>query len=166
MDPVTPHESDRPQDRPARRTSLLGGFLRQVQRSGAAWLERRVDQVLGTSGLLPADPPSEHTQDALVERTGEKRASMLGSVAEKLRGAADSYVAAKLDEIEARVDQKLDEIEGRIDRKLLEIHEQLGDLRDREIRHRLRLLKITLAFTVLVALLSLGYKFLVRFWIR
>jgi hypothetical protein len=33
-------------------------------------------------------------------------------------------------------------------------------MRDRELRHRLRMLRITLIFTVLVALLSLGYKWL------
>ncbi|MCG3127880.1 MAG: hypothetical protein CHACPFDD_02753 [Phycisphaerae bacterium] len=164
---MTPPPGERPQPTPPRRTSLLAGLLRRVQRSSAAWLERRVDQVLGTSGLLPPAAENERNAGGPAEPpAAEKRAGMLGAVAEKLRGAADTYVAAKLDEIEARVDVKLDEIEGRLDRKLLEIHEQLGDLRDREIRHRLRLLKITLAFTVLVALLSLGYKLLVRLWIR
>ena len=81
-----------------------------------------------------------------------------------MRGAADAYLAAKLDEIEARVDDKLDHIEARIDRKIVELHQQLVELRDREVRHRLRLLKITLIFTVLVALLSLGYKCASKYW--
>ncbi|MFQ6048799.1 MAG: hypothetical protein ACE5K7_05495 [Phycisphaerae bacterium] len=85
------------------------------------------------------------------------------AAAERLRGAADSYIAAKLDEIEARVDAKLDHVERRIDAKIVELHEQLQQMRDRELRHRLRLLKITLVFTVLVAAVSLVYKWLARY---
>ena len=47
---------------------------------------------------------------------------------------------------------------------LIDLHKQMAEMRDRELRHRLRLLKITLIFTVLVALLSLGYKWLSRLW--
>lgn len=91
---------------------------------------------------------------------------MLHAAAERLRGAADSYIAAKLDEIEALVDAKFDRVEARIDAKVVELHRQLCELRDRELRHRLRLLKITLIFTVLVAILSLGYKCVVKYLIR
>jgi hypothetical protein len=83
---------------------------------------------------------------------------MMHAAAERLRGAADSYVAAKLDEIEARVDAKLDHVERRIDAKIVELHRNLREMRDRELRHRLRILRITLILTVLVAVLSLGYK--------
>lgn len=93
------------------------------------------------------------------------RVRMLHGVTETLRGAADEYLAAKLDEIEARVDEKLDEIEARLDRKVREIHTQLGELRDQEIRHRLRILRLTLIFTVLVAALSLVYKWVVTHWV-
>jgi hypothetical protein len=99
----------------------------------------------------------------------EKRAGsdwkvrMMHVAAERLRGAADSYIAAKLDEIEARVDTKLDDIEGRIDTKIAELHRHLREMRDRELRHRLRLLKLTLIFTVLVAALSLLYKWLAKY---
>lgn len=88
------------------------------------------------------------------------RVRMLHNATEQLRGAADSYIAAKLDEIEARVDEKLDAIEHRLDHKLLDVHRQLEAARDRELKHRLRLLKLTLIFTTLVAALSLGYKWL------
>ena len=57
-------------------------------------------------------------------------------------------------------------IETRLDQKLIQIHKQLGQLRDKEIRHRLRLLKLTLMFTVLVALLSLGYKWVSKFYLQ
>lgn len=73
---------------------------------------------------------------------------VVGGIARRLRGAADSYVHEKLDEIELRIDRKLEEI----DRKLAE-------WRDREIANRLKIIRITLVASVLVALLSLGYHF-------
>ena len=112
------------------------------------------------------DPaPGDTLADEQLE-TNKERLGMLHGVTEKLRGAADTFVAAKLDEIEARVDTKLDQIETRLDSKLIQIHKQLGQLRDKEIRHRLRLLKLTLMFTVLVALLSLGYKWLSKYYFQ
>lgn len=71
---------------------------------------------------------------------------MVGGIARKLRGVADDYVHEKLDEIEARIDRKLDEIDKR-----------LGEWRDREVANRLKILKITLLVSILVALLGLGY---------
>jgi polyferredoxin len=56
------------------------------------------------------------------------------------------------------VDAKLDHVERRIDAKIVELHRNLREMRDRELRHRLRILRITLILTVLVAVLSLGYK--------
>ncbi len=143
------------------------GFFGNLRRVGA-------EAVAVTLGRLIKDKNEPGTgADATENDTGEpgppspppatvRKLGMLHGVTERLRGAADSFVAAKLDEIEARVDVKLDEIEGRIDHKLVQIHKQLGELRDREIRHRLRLLKLTLIFTVLVGLLSLGYKWASR----
>ncbi len=72
---------------------------------------------------------------------------LVGGIARKLRGAADDYVREKLDEIESRIDRKLDEIDRR-----------LAEWRDREIANRLRIIKMTLAASVLVALISLGYS--------
>lgn len=124
--------------------------------------------------VAPAEPPPAPGDDAgpsadagrePAERAA-RRIGMLHSVAERLRGAADSFVTAKLDEIEARVDVKLDEIEQMIDRKITALNDQLTELRDRELRHRLRLLRVTLIFTVVVALLSLGYKFIDKFWLH
>lgn len=76
---------------------------------------------------------------------------IVGGIAQRLRGAADDYIQIKLDEIEARIDAKLDQIDRR-----------LGEWRDREVANRLRILKITLGFTVLVAILSLGYNYAKR----
>jgi hypothetical protein len=76
---------------------------------------------------------------------------VVGGIARRLRGVADDYVREKLDEIEQRIDRKLDEIDKR-----------LGEWRDREIANRLRIIKITLAASVVVALLSLGYDYIRR----
>lgn len=76
---------------------------------------------------------------------------VVGGLAQRLRGAADDYIRIKLDEIELRIDQKLNEIDQR-----------LAEWRDREVANRLRILKITLGFTVVVAVLSLLYNYAKR----
>ena len=108
--------------------------------------------------ITPDDAQAAETDSQEAGEKADWKVKMLRAAAEQLRGAADDYVAAKLDEIEALVDAKLDHVEQRIDAKIVELHKQLRRMRDRELRHRLRLLKITLIFTVLVALVSLGYK--------
>ncbi len=87
----------------------------------------------------------EERETSLKRQIAEE--GVVGGIARKLRGAADDYVREKLDEIEARIDRKLDEIDRR-----------LAEWRDREIANRLRIIKITLAASVLVALVSLGYS--------
>ncbi|MBW7904154.1 MAG: hypothetical protein LC135_13550 [Phycisphaerae bacterium] len=149
-----PPAADDARDRP----TWLGRIARAVWLAGEALVKPP------KPGAPTADAPAEATPASSPERprfdlTGAAmRVSLLRQVAEQLRGAADGYIAAKLDEIEARVDAKLDVIEERIDRKVSELHEKLREARDAELRHRLRLLKITLVFTVLVAVVSLGYK--------
>jgi len=81
------------------------------------------------------------------------KAGLVGGLARKIKGeiqgAADEYIDAKLDEVERRIDAKLDEIDAR-----------LAEWRDREVRNRLRIIKITLLTTIVVALVSLGYSYL------
>lgn len=76
---------------------------------------------------------------------------VVGGIASRLRGAADDYIKIKLDEIERRIDAKMDQIDQR-----------LAEWRDREVANRLKIIRITLAATVLVAILSLGYNYLKR----
>ena len=144
-----------------KRGSFFGGLVRHLRHAGREMVSVAVGKYL-------AEPPDSPEPPATTEPGDQaglhKRVHVLHEVTEKLRGAADTYIAAKLDEMEARVDAKLDHIEQRIDHKLIELHKQMAEMRDRELRHRLRLLKITLIFTVLVALLSLGYKWLSRLW--
>jgi hypothetical protein len=150
-----------------------------MRRAPRGWLRRWLQRATVTgrdaasaalSKLTELPPPADETEGA-AETQSEKsqktswRINMLHGAAERLRGAADSYIAAKLDEIEARVDAKLDHLEGRLDAKMVALHRQLREMRDRELRHRLRLLRITLIFTVVVAALSLGYKWLAKYWL-
>lgn len=93
--------------------------------------------------------PENRRKPSLKQRIEEK--GVVGGLAEKLRGAADDYIAAKLDEIETRIDSKLDEIDRR-----------LAEWRDREIANRLRIIKITLAASVIVAVISLAYAAVVK----
>ncbi len=148
-----------PAVRIGRRGTLLGSLAESLRQLGRDVVSIAVGRPEQAQASAPADGSREAAD---TPDTSETRIRVLHEVAERLRGAADSYIAAKLDELEARVDAKLDHIEQRIDRKIVELHEQLRELRDQEIRHRLRLLKLTLVFTVLVALLSLGYKWLVH----
>ena len=75
-------------------------------------------------------------------------AGLFGGIANRVKKTADSYINQKLDEIEARIDRKLDEIDRR-----------LGEWRDKEIANRIRILKITLWASVIVAAVSLVYSY-------
>lgn len=143
-----------------------GGLLGLLGRIKAAGREvsavargKLLDQAVG-----PEETESHQDDSGEAAEKSDWKVTMMHAAAERLRGAADSYIAAKLDEIEARVDAKLNHVEGRIDGKMVELHRQLREMRDRELRHRLRLLKITLIFTVVVALLSLGYKWVADYF--
>ncbi len=93
--------------------------------------------------------PEEDERRGLRERI--ENVGVVGGIARTLRGAADDYVAEKLDEIERRIDRKLEEIDRR-----------LCEWRDREVSNRLRIVRITLIGTVIVAALSLGYEYAKR----
>ncbi len=94
--------------------------------------------------FLPEDGASK-LRDQIAEQ------GVVGGLARRIRGVADDYVREKLDEIELRIDRKLDEIDRRLE-----------EWRDREIANRLRIIRITLVASVLVALLSLGYSLIIR----
>lgn len=143
------------------RPGFFSGLLEQVRKLGRDAASITVGRWLGE---IPGEqPPNEPPAETTIERRRDPpQLAVLQRVADKLRGVADEYIAAKLDEIEARVDAKLDHIESRVDQKLQSLHEQFRVLRDQEVRHRLRLLNLTLAFAVLVAIISLIYKLVVR----
>lgn len=102
----------------------------------------------GPAGASPPPPPRQSTIKEEIEESG-----LFGGIAGRIKRSADSYLNQKLDEIEARIDRKLDEIDRR-----------LAEWRDKEIANRLRILKITLWATVIVAALALIYSY-VRLYI-
>jgi len=125
----------------------------RLQRGRRRFIGAVISKVVDGSGkhsgdyrFLPEEKPP-----SLREQISEE--GVVGGIARRLRGVADDYVKEKLDEIEQRIDRKLDEIDKR-----------LGEWRDREIANRLRIIKITLAASVLVALFSLGYDYLKHHW--
>lgn len=96
--------------------------------------------------FLPEENPANpRDQTSLRDQIADE--GVMGGIARRIRGVADDYVREKLDEIELRIDRKLDEIDRRLE-----------EWRDREIANRLKIIRITLVASVLVALLSLGYS--------
>lgn len=143
-------EPDEQIKRRLRRAESLSDMLRRKRRSLEAVLIAKL--VPGGSADEPKEYrflPENHAHPDLKERVEQE--GLVGGIASKLRGVADDYVSQKLDEIERRIDRKLDEIDGR-----------LQEWRDREIANRLRIIKITLVASILVILLSLGYKYMDR----
>ena len=157
--PSTPPEESSTDDAGRPRRGGIFGLFKQIRAAGRDVAALARGKPLDMS---PTPNEAEATEESSPEagQQADWKVKVLHGAAEQLRGAADSYIAAKLDEIEALVDAKLDHVEQRIDAKIVELHEHLREVRDRELRHRLRMLKITLIFTVVVALLSLGYKWL------
>ena len=129
-----------------RKLKKAEGFWAKMERKRrklvGAWLTRMVEDADTGDNytFLPEESGGTSLKEGIEER------GVVGGIASKLRGVADDYVRDKLNEIEARIDRKLDEIDGR-----------LGEWRDREVSNRLKILKITLIVSILVALLSLGY---------
>lgn len=154
-----------PNDQPAAPHSRLTGLFSQLRSVSQGAVRAALARLI--EGPREPDAPVENADEAAAVPPQEsRRIRVLHTVTEQLRGAADNYVAAKLDELEARVDVKLDQIEERIDRKITELDQQLSQMRDRELRHRLRVLKLTLVFTVFVAVISLVYKWVELLWLQ
>lgn len=129
-------------------------FHRKRRRWIGSWLASMIDG--GTSEpesdeyqFLPDDVSAESEAAKSSLKRQIEDYGVVGGIASRLRGAADDYIKIKLDEIEERIDTKLNQIDQR-----------LAEWRDREVANRLKILRITLAFTVLVAIMSLGYNYL------
>lgn len=122
-----------------KRRSLVGSFMANL-------LDEDVEEPQGEYQFLPEETENGSVASGSLKNEIEDRGIVAG-IANRLRGAADDYIRIKLDEIEDRIDSKLEEIDRR-----------LGEWRDREVANRLRILRITLVFTVLVVIMSLGYN--------
>ena len=90
-----------------------------------------------------SSPPHDNIKEEIEE------SGLWSGITNRIKRTADQYL-----------DQKLDEIELRIDRKLQEIDDRLSEWRDKEIANRLKILKITLWASVIVALVSLLYSWI------
>ena len=139
------------------------GLFTKFKRKTRGWVGKRIGNLLGdeTTAAAPvagkaaspgqAGRPADvggPRQQALKEEIEE--AGFFSGIANRVKRQADSYVNTKLDEIEARIDRKLDEIDRR-----------LAEWRDKEIANRIRILKITLWVSVVVAVISLMYSYVI-----
>jgi hypothetical protein len=153
---IAARESDNAEELIAR-LRKRDGFWNRLTRKRRSLAASFVTRLLTTSHqegadeyrFLPEEAAEGTASDQESLKTQIEEHGVVGGLASRLRGAADDYVHAKLEEIEARIDAKLDAIDQR-----------LAEWRDREVANRLKILRITLIFTVLVAVLSLGYKML------
>jgi hypothetical protein len=142
------------------------GFFTRLNRKRRAVLGSIVSNMIGESDqsaeyqfLPPAD--AGHVASATTQASAGagsrdrsikeeiEESGLFGGIASRVKKSADQYINQKLDEIESRIDRKLDEIDRR-----------LAEWRDKEIANRLRILKITLWASVIVAGLSLIYSYL------
>ncbi|MCY2952480.1 MAG: hypothetical protein NTU53_10940 [Planctomycetota bacterium] len=144
-----------------RKLKKLEGFFSKLGRKQRGLIGSLVSNLLGedqaetdyqflppqqtTNAPAPIAPPS---RPASIKQEIEE-AGLLGGIAGRIKKSADSYLNHKLDEIESRIDRKLDEIDRR-----------LGEWRDKEIANRIRILKITLWASVIVAAFSLIYSYI------
>ena len=133
--------------------------MARLRRSEGIWgyVLRKRDKWLSSalSNLVETDPQVQESREAAqqserlsLQEHIEQR-GLIEGLGSGLRGAADGYIREKMEEIEARIDYKLDEIDRR-----------LAEWRNRELTNRLRMIKITLAVSVVIALLSLLYTYI------
>lgn len=150
--------------RMARQESIFA----KVNRKWRGWVGGMISGMMGERDggqeyqYLPGDAPSAGEMPAASARADApppgssatirdeiEEQGIFGGIAGRLKRSADTYLNQKLDEIEARIDRKLDEIDRR-----------LAEWRDKEIASRLRILKITLWASVIVAMISLLYTYI------
>ena len=138
------------------------GIFSRVGRKWRGLLGSGVAKMIGETEserdykFLPG-PQSSPTADSAASSSSSSTSSikddieesgLLSGLSNRIKKTADSYL-----------NQKLDEIEMRIDRKLEEIDRRLAEWRDKEIANRIRIMKITLWASVIVAFISLVYAY-------
>ena len=142
-----------------RRLKSQEGFFARIGRKRRALVGKLVAKVIGLGDSVTSDPrtspdgkdPASPLADDDLSRPFHHEIEEQGVVAgltNRVKRSADLYINQKLDEIEQRIDRKLDEIDRR-----------LGEWRDKEIANRIRILKITLWASMIVAGVSLLYSY-------
>jgi hypothetical protein len=124
-----------------KRRALIGGLVANIigETESAADYQFLPD---------PHAPPGLAPKRTATLKEDIEESGVIGGITNRLKKSADTYLNQKLDEIEARIDRKLDEIDRR-----------LAEWRDKEIANRIRILKITLWASVIVAICSLFYTY-------
>ena len=133
------------------------GLFEKLARKKRAMLGKLVSSIVGENDEPPRPRDAGTTASGAASDTGRQasikeeieESGLLSGISNRLKRTADQYLNQKLDEIEARIDRKLEEIDHR-----------LSEWRDREVANRLKILKITLWASVIVALDSLIYSWL------
>jgi len=156
------HDQD-PVPQLVRRLKKKEGVFSRLNRKRRAVLGSFIARMIGeeTPGsyqFLPGDPQSPSTSGpapAPTLREDIEESGLFGGISNRIKKSADSYVNQKLDEIEARIDRKLDEIDRR-----------LAEWRDKEVANRIKILKITLWASVIVAVVSLIYSYVMEVFVR
>lgn len=127
-----------------------------------------------TSAELPGRPAQAPPDDAakLPAVTPPAKLGWIGGIKQRLKGEVDEYVNEKAEEARAMAEQfraetlaqvkaqafeLLDITEQRIDKKLSEIEKTLDARLQQELKMRLRAMVWTLAFVLLMAIVSMIY---------
>jgi hypothetical protein len=127
-----------------KRRAALGSLVANIvgeEESGSEY------QYLPSDSPPHSDAPASGPRGATIKDEIEE-SGLFGGITNRIKKTADAYLNQKLDEVEARIDRKLDEIDRR-----------LAEWRDKEIANRIRILKITLWASVVVAIVSLIYSY-------
>lgn len=156
------------------------GFFAKLGRKRRSMMGKLVSRMLGDDDPANAATPTGRTLDGQTrtDANAPRSANASSTNSASARGEADRPIQHEIEEsgliagISSRVkrsadqyiNQKLDEIEQRIDRKLDEIDRRLGEWRDKEIANRIRILKISLWATVIVAMVTLLISYLRVYW--
>ena len=136
-----------------KRRAMLGSLVSKIVGDDASSAAADYQFLPGDAAAPGAHPSGTATVSAPTPSSSIKddieEAGLFGGITSRIKKSADAYVNQKLDEIEARIDRKLDEIDRR-----------LAEWRDKEIANRIKILKITLWASVIVAAVSLIYAYI------
>jgi len=138
-----------------KRRAFLGSLIAKIVGDGstAADYQFLPGDTPGTSGGGAGAAVGPSPAGSIKEEIEES--GLFGGITSRIKKSADAYVNQKLDEIEARIDRKLDEIDRR-----------LAEWRDKEVANRIKILKITLWASVVVAAFSLIYAYIKVYFVR
>jgi hypothetical protein len=149
MSESSPDNSTAPPTDPPDGSSPKGGFWDEMRRVKRKFLGKLVSNLVGDNPSPVQDDPGAAAPTNVPPsiRHEIEESGLWNGIANRIKRTADDYLHQKLDEIELRIDRKLEEIDLR-----------LSEWRDKEIANRLRIIKITLWASVIVAIISLIYE--------